>query len=131
MHLPRSPHLLVTGSKLKYSLLHVLPINGALPRLLYPPFQVLNVPYTMAYPFLCILQLFFYSRGKNSRSKHQVDYYGEDVGGHSSFPMNFDEKLNKEKLSLQQLAKTCEMIEELTDRKKCLAKRCKQQMINL
>ena len=38
----RSPHLLETGWKLKYSLLHVLHINGALSHLLYPPFQVLN-----------------------------------------------------------------------------------------
>ena len=38
----RSPQLLETESKVKYSLLHVLRINGALPHLLYPPFQVLN-----------------------------------------------------------------------------------------
>ena len=31
------------------------------------------------------------------------------------------EKLNKEKLSLQQLAKTCEIFEELTDSKKMLS----------
>ena len=38
----RSPHLLETGSKLKYSLLHVLRINGVLSHLLYSPFEVLN-----------------------------------------------------------------------------------------
>ena len=37
-----SPHLLETGSKLKYSILHVLRTNDALPHPLYPPFQVLN-----------------------------------------------------------------------------------------
>ena len=78
----RSPHLLETGWKLKYSLLHVLHINGALSHLLYPPFQVLNDGIWP--PFLCVLQLFLHSRGKR-----QVDYYGEDCGDHSSFPMNF------------------------------------------
>ena len=71
----RSPQLLEKGWKLKYSLLYVLHINGALSHLLYPPFQVLNDG--ICPPFLCELQLFLHSRGK-----HEVDYYGEDVGGH-------------------------------------------------
>ena len=48
---PRSPHFLETGSKLKYSLLHVLRINGALPHLLHLPFQVLILVYGSSLPF--------------------------------------------------------------------------------
>ena len=38
----RSPHILKTESNLKYCLLYVLRINGALPHFLHPPFQVHN-----------------------------------------------------------------------------------------
>ena len=37
------PHLSVTGSKFKDTLLHVLCIKGALPHLLYPPIEVINL----------------------------------------------------------------------------------------
>ena len=53
----RSPHLLGTGSKLKYSLLYVLHINGALSHLLYPPFQVLNDDIWPLFP-LCTSTVF-------------------------------------------------------------------------
>ena len=80
----RSSHLLETESLLKYSLLHVLRINGALSHLLYPPFQVFNDGIWLNPSFLCVLQLFLHSRGK-----HQEYYYGKDFSDHSSFPMKF------------------------------------------
>ena len=55
----RWPHLLETGSKLKYSLLRVLCFNGALTHLPYPPFHVLNDgiwlnPYFVYFNCFCI-----------------------------------------------------------------------------
>ena len=48
-----SPHSLETGSKLKYSLLHMLRIDGALPHLLHPPFQVLYDGLWLIPSFMC------------------------------------------------------------------------------
>ena len=46
------PHSFETGSKLKYSLLHFLRNNGALPNPLYPPLKVLNDGIWLTSPFV-------------------------------------------------------------------------------
>ena len=80
-HLPPLA-LLMTEFKLKYSLLHVLHINGALPHLLYPPFPVHYDGIGLT-PSFVYFQLFLHSRGN-----HQVCNYGDDFGDHSRSPLN-------------------------------------------
>ena len=60
--------------------------NNLIPSPAKPPLSTLSSAqwWCMAHPFLWVLQLFLHPRGK-----HQVDYYWEDFGGYSSFPMNF------------------------------------------
>ena len=78
----RSPHSLETESKLKDSLF-VCSVLIARCHIFYPPLQMPEVGIWITHSSV------YFNCFSISKISIEVDYYGGEIGRHSSFPMNF------------------------------------------